>query len=148
MRSHEIDYTILGSDIQVLEVELDPQETVIAEAGAGTTGIRRIAVGKYRDWADPMQIVSGPIGHDKVHYEAPPSSEVPKEMRRFLDWWEESRSEPEGDQKSADRHLGRGAGFVELMTGSRPIPSTAPRQSGYRPSDPSRAAARISAPMP
>lgn len=34
MRSHEIDYTILGSDIQVLEVELDPQETVIAEAGA------------------------------------------------------------------------------------------------------------------
>ena len=34
MRSHEIDYKILGSDIQVLEVELDPQETVIAEAGA------------------------------------------------------------------------------------------------------------------
>jgi uncharacterized protein (TIGR00266 family) len=34
MRSHEIDYRIHGSDIQVLEVELDPQETVIAEAGA------------------------------------------------------------------------------------------------------------------
>jgi uncharacterized protein (TIGR00266 family) len=34
MQSHEIDYKILGSDIQVLEVELDPQETVIAEAGA------------------------------------------------------------------------------------------------------------------
>ncbi|MFC6996617.1 TIGR00266 family protein [Rufibacter roseus] len=34
MRSHEIDYRIYGSDIQVLEVELDPQETVIAEAGA------------------------------------------------------------------------------------------------------------------
>ena len=34
MRSHEIEYQILGSDIQVLEVELDPQETVIAEAGA------------------------------------------------------------------------------------------------------------------
>ena len=34
MTSHEIDYRILGSDIQVLEVELDPQETVIAEAGA------------------------------------------------------------------------------------------------------------------
>ncbi len=34
MRSHEIDYKIIGSDIQVLEVELDPQETVIAEAGA------------------------------------------------------------------------------------------------------------------
>lgn len=34
MRSHEIDYRIYGSDIQVLEVELDSQETVIAEAGA------------------------------------------------------------------------------------------------------------------
>ncbi len=34
MRSHEIDYKILGSDIQLVEVELDPQETVIAEAGA------------------------------------------------------------------------------------------------------------------
>ena len=34
MKSHEIDFRILGSDIQVLEVELDPQETVIAEAGA------------------------------------------------------------------------------------------------------------------
>jgi len=34
MRSHEIDYKILGNDIQVLEVELDQNETVIAEAGA------------------------------------------------------------------------------------------------------------------
>ncbi len=34
MRSHEIDYRILGDDIQVVEVELDPGETVIAEAGA------------------------------------------------------------------------------------------------------------------
>lgn len=34
MRSHEIDYQILGSDLQMVEVELDPGETVIAEAGA------------------------------------------------------------------------------------------------------------------
>ncbi len=34
MRSHEIDYRIFGNDIQVLEVELDQNETVIAEAGA------------------------------------------------------------------------------------------------------------------
>jgi uncharacterized protein (TIGR00266 family) len=34
MQSHEIDYQILGSDIQVVEIELDPQETVVAEAGA------------------------------------------------------------------------------------------------------------------
>ncbi len=33
MRSHEIDYKIIGGDIQIVEIELDPQETVIAEAG-------------------------------------------------------------------------------------------------------------------
>jgi uncharacterized protein (AIM24 family) len=34
MRSHEIDYQIIGDDIQVVEVELDPQEIVRAEVGA------------------------------------------------------------------------------------------------------------------
>ncbi len=34
MRSHEIDYEIIGDDMQLVEVELDPGETVIAEAGA------------------------------------------------------------------------------------------------------------------
>lgn len=34
MRSHEIDYKIIGNDLQLVEIELDPQETVIAEAGA------------------------------------------------------------------------------------------------------------------
>lgn len=34
MRSHEIDYQIIGDDIQIVEVELDPNETVIAEAGS------------------------------------------------------------------------------------------------------------------
>ncbi|HEX8530811.1 MAG TPA: AIM24 family protein, partial [Cytophagales bacterium] len=33
MRSHEIDYKIIGEDIQIVEIELDPNETVIAEAG-------------------------------------------------------------------------------------------------------------------
>lgn len=34
MNSHEVDYKIFGNDLQVIEVELDPQETVVAEAGA------------------------------------------------------------------------------------------------------------------
>ncbi len=34
MNSHEIDYQIIGDDIQIVEIELDPNETVIAEAGA------------------------------------------------------------------------------------------------------------------
>ena len=53
----------------------------------GTSGIRRIAVGRYRDHADPMQIVSGAPGREVVHYQAPPSRDVPREMQRFLDWF-------------------------------------------------------------
>lgn len=62
----------------------------------GTSGLRQVAVGRYRDRDDPMQIVSGPVGHEKVHYEAPASREVPAEMRRFLSWWEGTRPDLPG----------------------------------------------------
>jgi Fic family protein len=41
-------------------------------------------VGRYRMGAEPMQVVSGPISEPKVHFEAPPSSRVPSEMKRFI----------------------------------------------------------------
>ena len=44
------------------------------------------SVGRYRQHASPMQIVSGQIGDERVHYEAPPSARVPAEMAVFLDW--------------------------------------------------------------
>jgi len=53
----------------------------------GTAGIRRIAVGRFRDHEDPMQIVSGLPGKEVVHYTAPPSSSVPREMDAFLAWF-------------------------------------------------------------
>jgi len=56
----------------------------------GTSGGRRIAVGRYREHADPMQIVSGPPGREQVHYEAPPSVEVPGQMQQFLQWFNDS----------------------------------------------------------
>lgn len=62
----------------------------------GASGIRPIAVGRYREHDDPMQIVSGPVGREKVHYEAPASRDVPAEMRRFLSWWEGSRPDLPG----------------------------------------------------
>ena len=34
MKCHEVDYEIMGDDMQIVEIELDPKETVIAEAGA------------------------------------------------------------------------------------------------------------------
>lgn len=36
MHSHEIDYTIIGAEMQLVEITLDPAETVVAEAGAMT----------------------------------------------------------------------------------------------------------------
>ena len=56
----------------------------------GTSGITRIVVGRLRDHADAMQIVSGPMGRELVHYTAPPSSQVADEMNKFLTWFEAS----------------------------------------------------------
>jgi len=47
-------------------------------------------VGRYRRGGDPMQIVSGPIGRRRVHFEAPPAAQVPAEMARFWPWLEET----------------------------------------------------------
>jgi Fic family protein len=44
----------------------------------------RLKIGEWRDHKEPMQVVSGPIGKEKVHYEAPPSAAVPDEMKRFI----------------------------------------------------------------
>ena len=53
----------------------------------GTSGIRRIAVGRYRDHAEPMQIVSGQPSKEVSYYQAPPSDMVTAEMKRFLAWF-------------------------------------------------------------
>ena len=57
----------------------------------GTSGITRIAVGRLRSHFDAMQIVSGALGREVVHYEAPPSAQVAAEMGRFLAWFESTR---------------------------------------------------------
>lgn len=53
----------------------------------GHSGMHKIMVGAWRDdRSGPMQVVSGPAGREKVHYQAPPASRVPAEMKTFLDW--------------------------------------------------------------
>ena len=52
---------------------------------AGSSALRSMETGRYRNHDDPMQIVSGPIGYEKVHYVAPPSAAVRLEMHSFLD---------------------------------------------------------------
>ena len=46
--------------------------------------------GAYRNDPSPMQIVSGPFGREKVHYEAPPAIQVPDEMARLIDWYNQT----------------------------------------------------------
>jgi len=60
----------------------------------GISGLRRIAVGRYREHPDPMQIVSGPPGREQVHYEAPPSGDVPEQMLQFLQWFNQTVPDP------------------------------------------------------
>jgi Fic family protein len=54
----------------------------------GRSGMRTIGVGTWRDDSTgPMQIVSGPIGKQRVHYEAPAAALLSREMSVFLDWF-------------------------------------------------------------
>ncbi len=54
----------------------------------GRSGMQKIRVGKWRDDnAGPMQVVSGPIGKERVHYQAPTAEQLPAEMTRLLDWF-------------------------------------------------------------
>lgn len=54
----------------------------------GRSGVHRINAGAWRTGeGGPMQVVSGSIGKEKVHFEAPDASKVPQEMKEFLDWF-------------------------------------------------------------
>jgi len=54
----------------------------------------KFRVGAWRDDSQgPMQVVSGPVGHHKIHYEAPPADRVESEMRRFFAWFEGNEQE-------------------------------------------------------
>jgi Fic family protein len=59
----------------------------------GRSGMSKIRVGAWRDDKNgPMQVVSGPIGKELVHYEAPAAERLREEMSKFLDWFEKNRS--------------------------------------------------------
>lgn len=55
----------------------------------GRSGMARIATGVWRDdAAGPMQVVSGAIGRERVHYQAPPAKNLNREMQAFLKWFD------------------------------------------------------------
>lgn len=69
----------------------------------GYSGLDKIHVASYRG-EEPMQIVSGPIGREKVHYVAPPREQVEKEMERFFEYVDTAGGE-NGYIKTAIVHL-------------------------------------------
>jgi Fic family protein len=72
----------------------------------GYSGIHKIQVAAWRnDREGPMQVVSGPMGREKVHYQAPPADRLKNEMKRFFRWWEKSRKKMDGILRAGVAHL-------------------------------------------
>ncbi len=58
----------------------------------GRSGMTRITVGDWRGKAaGPMQVISGPYGRERVHFEAPDAARLPREMAAFLEWFESEK---------------------------------------------------------
>lgn len=71
----------------------------------GRSGIHKITVGDWRgDEGGPMQVVSGPMGREKIHYTAPEASRLKEEMDQFILWFNTDTS-TEPVIKSAIAHL-------------------------------------------
>jgi Fic family protein len=49
-----------------------------------------INAGEWRNHEEPMQIISGAFGKEKIHFEAPPSAIVPQEMEQFIQWFNDT----------------------------------------------------------
>ena len=94
--------TPVGRDVEgVVEMMLDATQNYAAPLTkerlfgwhaalfpTGRSGMNKIRVGAWRnDKSGPMQVVSGPIGRERVHYEAPPAVKVDREMRALLAWF-------------------------------------------------------------
>jgi Fic family protein len=66
-------------------------ETMFRWHGMLTAGRRDLKnIGAYRTHDEPMQIISGPIGNPKIHFEAPPSAAMEKEMEGFVNWFNDT----------------------------------------------------------
>lgn len=71
----------------------------------GYSGLYKIQAGSWRKSPEAMRVVSGPLGREVIHYEAPPADRMDLEMNRFFLWWEESRGALEGIVRAAMAHF-------------------------------------------
>lgn len=71
----------------------------------GFSGMYKITVGSFRDNKNgPMQVVSGPMGRQRVHFEAPVATRITREMTKFFDWFNR-KSAIDNVLKAAVAHL-------------------------------------------
>ncbi|MBL8915521.1 MAG: Fic family protein [Archangium sp.] len=95
--SHPVDQKTEGVVEMVLDATLNFAKPLTAERlfgwqaalfPGGFSGIHRIAIGELRDDREgPMQVVSGQVGKERVHFEAPPAKRLNAELKRFLKWF-------------------------------------------------------------
>jgi len=79
---------------------------------SGRSGMKRIVAGAWRtDSNGPMQVVSGPLGRERVHFEAPAAERLSREMGSFFDWFSGG-----GDAVSADWVVKAGLAHLWFVT--------------------------------
>lgn len=72
----------------------------------GRSGMHKIRVGHWRnDSSGPMQVISGAMGKEKIHFEAPNASRIEPEMKHFLKWFNDENNEVDLVIKAAIAHL-------------------------------------------
>ncbi len=69
------------------------------------SGIHRIDVGSWRQGSSPMRVISGGFGKEIIHFEAPPSQAIAKEMQRFLSWWQKPPAYLDGILRAGIAHF-------------------------------------------
>jgi Fic family protein len=72
----------------------------------GRSGMRKVVVGAWRDDSGgPMQVVSGAVGKESVHYDAPAAALLPKEMAAFFEWANSAHDNTDPVLKAGLAHL-------------------------------------------
>jgi len=73
---------------------------------SGRSGMRKIRTGAYRDDTEgPVQVISGAVGKERVHFEAPEATKIEREVDAFLTWFDSDRSESDWIVTAALAHL-------------------------------------------
>jgi Fic family protein len=83
----------------------------------GHSGGRKITVGDWRDRSvGTMRVVSGPYGHEKIHFEAPDAERLSDEMEKFLTWFNQAPTHSTSRQPDLDLVLKAGIAHLWFVT--------------------------------